>query len=537
LIDEMTQTELIRLKDQAESANKAKSEFLANMSHEIRTLMNSVIGFGDLLKNTTLDIQQKEYVDAIYESGNLLISLVNDILDMSKIESSKLTLEEMDFSLESLIVGILKILRQKVGVKPVELTVFYPETVPESFKGDPLRIRQIFMNLIDNAIKFTDEGDVTVIVSIEDVNADDGRENANLKFFIRDTGIGIRQDDRDRIFSGFSQADSTISRKFGGTGLGLSISKMLVEMMGGHISVVSEPGKGSEFKFSLRLKNCTFPVQYQQTTGAFENLKGKTVLIVDDNTRSREILERHCLAFGMTVINSLGSAETALSWLDKTDPPPDIIFSDILMPVMDGFAFVKKIRHVRRLKCAICVSLSSDALPVNPNSFDNGGFNGNLVKPFTRSELGHILQSIACDPVKEQNRTTMPQQREGVSTKGALILLVEDNILNQKLMTILLNKMECIVEIANNGHEAVLKAAAKNYDVILMDIQMPIMDGLEATELLRDRMKVKTPIIALTAKVFKEDDEKCMAVGMNDFLTKPVEIKALKEKIIKWTNK
>jgi|GEM_PF-1371913 Signal transduction histidine kinase len=389
---------LSKMKDQAETATRAKSEFLSNMSHEIRTPMNAVIGFGNLLKQTKLTNTQKDYVETICSSGELLLSLINDILDISKIESQKITLEEIDFNLESLVNNILRILRQKAMDKKIGLNIVYPESVPRYFKGDPTRIEQIFLNLVGNAIKFTDKGNVTVTVRAPDGEIADSAERTALEISIKDTGIGISGEKHQVIFEAFAQVDASITRKFGGTGLGLAITKALVQMMGGTIRVESEEGKGSDFIIDLALKNA---------------------------------------------------------------PPP----------------------------------------------------------------VGEV--------------TPLGDTKEyGLETKGVSVLVVEDNPLNQKLMAILLKQLDCIADMANNGAEAVDMAGKKKYDIILMDLQMPVMDGYKATEIIRGvQVNKTTPIIALTAKVFQEDQEKCAACGMNDFLTKPVETKTLRKMILKWGGK
>ncbi len=529
-----SQTELLCAKDQAETASRAKTEFLATMSHEIRTPMNSVIGFGDLLKRSNLNAQQREYVEAICESGEQLIALLDEILDISKIESGKIALEKVDFDLELLIVNVLRIMRQKVGTKPLELTLAYPGELPNHFKGDPTRIRQIFLNLVGNAVKFTDRGDVVVEVSLDGDGAAEVNAETKLRISVIDTGIGIAADKQEVIFREFTQANPEIGRKYGGNGLGLTITRTLVEMMGGTIRVVSELGGGSEFIFTLPLCKGTARTDSGDALSESDRVRGKCVLLADDNVRSREIIKRQCETIGMIVSCAADNAAAALSWLKNAPHPPDVVLADIMMPDMDGFQFVKKIRRVGGMKGVEIIALVPEAVSMEPFVNAASDVHGYLVKPFTRNELYDVLGASMQEKKTEKGRIAAGLKDNKSSVKNVKVLLAEDNHLNQKLMIILLNQMGCSVEVVNNGHEAVLKAAGGDYDVILMDIQMPLMNGLEATELLRNQMKINTPIIALTARVFKEDDEKCMAAGMNDFLTKPVDISALKGKILKW---
>jgi signal transduction histidine kinase/DNA-binding response OmpR family regulator len=522
-------------KEQADVANKAKSEFLANMSHEIRTPMNAVIGFGELLKITDVTPRQKEYVDTICTSGEVLISLINDVLDISKIESRKITLDKIDFDMEYLIGSVLKILRQRAGSKAIELTMLYPNDVPRNFKGDPTRIRQIFMNLVGNAIKFTESGEISVrtwIISGAKAPADG---TIKLNFSIKDTGIGIPKEKQQEIFDAFTQVDSSMTRRYGGTGLGLTITKSLIRMMDGSITVQSEPGQGSEFIFTLCFSKGKPTVEKEIRLLGMECLKGRRVCIVDDNRHSREILENYCVLAGMNVVCNVGLAENAITWLNDVNNTVDIILSDIMMPVMDGFAFARKVRSKERLKDVKLVALTSDAVPGNADQSGNAGFDAFLSKPVTRMELYEVMRAVFGDMRTEKSEIITRHMAHELLPKGISVLVVEDNALNQKLMGILLTQMGCVFEIAGDGNKAVKKTGEKRYDLILMDIQMPGMDGFEATSRIRNRLKVDTPIIALTGHVFKEDEEKSKAVGMNDFLTKPVEIKTLKEKIIRWT--
>jgi len=527
---------LSELKDRAEAAVKAKGQFLANMSHEIRTPMNAVIGFAELLRTTSLTPQQIEYVNAVGESGELLISLINDILDLSKIESHKITLEDIDFDLEYCIVGILKILRQRVGSKPVDLNIIYPESVPRFLKGDPTRIRQIFMNLIGNAIKFTDEGDVTTRVELNAIDSDKGEKILKLGFSVKDTGIGIPLEKQHEIFEAFTQVDASITRKYGGTGLGLTITKSLVEQMGGEISVRSAPGKGAEFFFHLILSEGRPVMEKNITPIDPDRLKGRKVIIVDDNAQAREIISSFCSMAGLEIVLLADSAEKVLEWLASGNNTPDIILSDIMMPVMDGYTLAKRIRSMADFNEVRLIALTNDATPGSAERSQQSGFNAYLSKPFTKIEFLDLLRTVFGD-LRADKRQIITRHLTGeLSTKGVSVLVVEDNTLNQKVMGLLLKQIGCVYEIAGNGKEAVEKLRGKSYNLIFMDLQMPVMDGIAATAVIRGDMNVTTPIIALTAHVFPEDQQKCLEAGMNDFLTKPVTIKALREKMIQWAS-
>lgn len=525
---------LSELKDQAEAATKAKSAFLSNMSHEIRTPINAIVGFGELLKSTSLTIEQRDYVETISSSGEHLLALMNEILDISKIESRKMVLEEINFDLESLISNVLKMMQMRIFGKPVDLNLLYPADVPRFFRGDPTRIRQIFMNLVGNSIKFTDKGEVTVIVSVDPDGICTNNGDITLKCSVKDTGIGIPADKQKEIFKVFTQVDSSITRKYGGSGLGLNITESLVNMMGGEIRVESVPDKGSEFIFCLCLKSGQHNIEKDVALVNLELLHHKKVIIVDDNEQARQILENYCAQIELDIVYSTHSAEKALEWLILNGKPVDLILSDIIMPQMDGCEFSQRIRQMELTKDIKLVALTSDALPGIAKRINDAGFDAFVAKPVFRKDLYDILQVIFSNDRKERGEVITLQMVHEILNKEISALLVEDNSLNQKLMGIMLRQMGCTHEIANNGKEAIDMLRLKSYDIILMDVQMPVMDGYEATKIIRGEMKITTPIIALTAHVFKEEIQKCKDIGMNDYVPKPFEAKKLRETIQKW---
>ncbi|MBF0569674.1 MAG: response regulator, partial [Candidatus Omnitrophica bacterium] len=527
-VAEAMQVDLRAAKVKADAASKAKSQFLANMSHEIRTPMNAIVGFSDLLQGTPLDDVQRDYANTIKSSSDVLLTLISDILDVSKIEANSLQLERIGFDLEYLVGSVLKMVQSRVHEKPIDLLFEFLPGTPTFFMGDPTRIRQIILNLLSNAAKFTERGEIKVTVSMSDLQM--------VAISVKDTGIGIPPEKQAHVFELFTQADESTTRKYGGTGLGLSISKALAQRMGGDINIRSEVGKGSDFIVTLRLE-ATAPVGEQDIAlVSTVDLNGKKVVIVDDNENNLKLIGRYCEEFGLRLVFRADRAGKLLSWIKEQQDLPDIVLSDIMMPDMDGMDLARNFRADQRLSAVKLVAVTSDVRPGTANEAQQAGYDAYVPKPIIRKELLKVIQAVMGDKRQKKEIVTRHLAEE-LSLKGVKVLIVEDMIPNQKLMKVYMDMFGCVTEFANNGQEAIDKIRTGSYDVCLMDLQMPVMGGLDATEIIRRDINKDIPIIALTAAAMKEDQDNSLKSGMNDYLTKPIDRKKLKDQLLKWTKR
>ncbi len=526
----------MKLSQQAQAAAAEKGEMLASMSHEMRTLISAILGFSDLLMKSQLEDKQKEFLSSIHSSGEFLLEIINNILDLEKVERGKLHLEKVSFNLESLIAHSFQIIRTRIEGKSILLSFDINPDIPLNLLGDPTRLRQILINLLNNAAKFTEKGEISLSVDFNKENKDEknSEDSAKLLFIISDTGIGISKSRKKLIFEPFTQGDKAITREYGGTGLGLTISRSYVEVMGGKIWLESEIEKGSQFMFTMNfpIDRATNAASKNMVDASFDSVKNKRVALIDSDPR--KTLKSFFRNLNITVDDEFtGNAKEIFDQLKKCSEEqkqPDLILIDLLSNKEQGYLLASKIREEKSFENVKMVAITSDIKIAFDNEAYTQYFSDFLLRPIMNTEFLSMIRKIFAVPAPKDDKIDKIKKNDGC--KGAHILVVDDSPINMELIQAYFESIGCIGDYAANGQEAIEKVKSREYDICFMDLQMPIMNGFVAAQIIRQEISKDLPIVALTAADEEEDRERCKKIGFNDFLTKPFNMEDFKDKII-----